>query len=139
MRERHRRLRQPRRRTVCFTAGHGATLPVTWTEEVRGRGPGWRGRPSVSHQRPSAASPPPPSSAHFCRILSLGFHVATSGSLCGAAHQLLLAPVLLLPPPPPLSLSRSPRGERTHQNRPDYITHSASQIKLPWTKQSNKK
>lgn len=140
MRERHHRLHQLWRLNVCFTAGHRVTLPVTWTEEVRGGGEGSRGQPSVSHQHPSAVSPPP-SSVHFCHILSLYFNVATSSSLCGTKHQLLLTPLPLFPPlPRSRSLSPSrPEGERTHQNRPDYITHSASQIKLPWTKQSNKK
>lgn len=101
MRERHHRLPQLWRLNVCFTTGHRVTLPVTCAEEVRGRGKGWRGRPSVSHQRPSAISPSP-SSVHFCRILSLYFNVATSDSLCGTEHQLLL-----LFPPLPLSLSFS--------------------------------
>lgn len=96
MRQRHHRLHQLWGLNVCFTTGHGVTLPVTWTEEVRGRGERWRGRPSVSHQHPSVVSPPP-SSVHFCHILSLYFNVATSGSLCGAEHQpLLLFPPLLL-------------------------------------------
>lgn len=54
------------------------------------------------------------------------FPLSLSHSIsCCSSHTNILSP-------------KSPKANTDH-NRPDYITHSASQIKLPWTKQSNKK
>lgn len=120
---------------IClFPANRGAHFLSHWhrRSEVKEEG-----RQSVSHEHPSALSHPlqslPVSAAFF--IL---FHINSSSCLCN-----------FHPPPPSLLFpslvaslllicSPSPQAN-THQSRPDYITHSASQIKLPWTKQSNKK
>lgn len=126
--------------TGVFPVSRGPHFLSEWQG---GSGVKEKGQRSVLHQ-------PPALSLLFCPFL---LNSLIQCVLISSSGPTSVTPFALLSPlccwcslfyfPPlgaslMLTCSLSP-PRRTHKNRPDYISHSASQIKLPWTQLSNKK
>lgn len=117
--------------TGVFPVSRGPHFLSEWQG---GSGVKEKGQRSVLHQPPALSLVCSPFLLYF--YSSSGLTSFTPFPL-SVVHAPSFLSLLFVPPSCWHALSVPPG--RTHKNRPDYISHSASQIKLPWTQLSNKK